>query len=175
MTSNLTEMWRMMIMTTIAVTQVRSHQVTELCIDVISTSHHNTMLAPHWSTGPQHALSLVGIWGMTHLRVTLPPSIMTRWPGPMTRSRSQSTGGQRQSMRQDSASAIMLGCLLLAGAQASPKERLKVKYKIKKSNNNGEHLEKQKVESDLPSTGSILSALVSFFWFPLFSLPFNLS
>ena len=78
-------------------------------------------------------------------------------------------------MRQDSASAIMLGCLLLAGAQASPKERLKVKYKIKKSNNNGEHLEKQKVESDLPSTGSILSALVSFFWFPLFSLPFNLS
>ena len=40
---------------------------------------------------------------------------------------------------------LMLGSLLLSGAQASPKERLKVKYKIKKSNNNGEHLEKQKV------------------------------
>ena len=40
---------------------------------------------------------------------------------------------------------LILGSLLLTGAQASPKERLKVKYKIKKSNNNGEHLEKQKV------------------------------
>ena len=39
----------------------------------------------------------------------------------------------------------MLGSLLLSGTQASPKERLKVKYKIKKSNNNGEQLEKQKV------------------------------
>lgn len=40
---------------------------------------------------------------------------------------------------------LMLGTLVISGAQASPKERLKVKYKIKKSNNNGEQLEKQKV------------------------------
>ena len=40
---------------------------------------------------------------------------------------------------------MMLGALVIIGTQASPKERLKVKYKIKKSNNNGEQLEKQKV------------------------------
>ena len=40
---------------------------------------------------------------------------------------------------------MMLGALMVTGTQASPKERLKVKYKIKKSNNNGEQLEKQKV------------------------------
>merc|ERR1712032_13870 len=44
---------------------------------------------------------------------------------------------------------LMLGSLLLSGAQASPKERLKVKYKIKNSNNNGEHLEKQKINERL--------------------------
>merc|ERR1712117_717695 len=44
---------------------------------------------------------------------------------------------------------LMLGSLLLTGAQASPKERLKVKYKIKKSNNNGEQLEKQKINERL--------------------------
>lgn len=43
----------------------------------------------------------------------------------------------------------MLGTLVISGAQASPKERLKVKYKIKKSNNNGEQLEKQKVRLGL--------------------------
>ena len=40
---------------------------------------------------------------------------------------------------------LLLGSLLVTVTQASPKERLKVKYKIKKSNNNGEQLEKQKV------------------------------
>ena len=42
---------------------------------------------------------------------------------------------------------LLLGSLLVTATQASPKERLKVKYKIKKSNNNGEQLEKQKVKS----------------------------
>merc|ERR1712029_807255 len=52
-------------------------------------------------------------------------------------------------MRTQVSCCLMLCSLLLSGAQASPKERLKVKYKIKKSNNNGEQLEKQKINERL--------------------------
>ena len=82
------------------------------------------------------------------LRATLPPQAHDQDPCHSVRGDTRvvrKTSETSEIMWTQGSCCLMLGSLLLSGVQGSPKERLKVKYKIKKSNNNGEQLEKQKV------------------------------